>query len=57
MWEKNCYMWCWNCTMWGWNRQMLEKKVRKPPNGTKELSYVTLEPHNVKMEPLSVRKR
>ena len=34
-----------------------EKKVRKPPNVTKELSYVMLEPHNVKMELLSVRKR
>ena len=35
---------------------MLEKKVREPSNVTKELSYVMLEPHNVKMELLSVRK-
>ena len=34
-----------------------EKKVRKPPNVTKELSYVMLELHNVKIEPSSVRKK
>ena len=34
-----------------------EKKVRKPPNVTKELSYVMLELYNVKIEPSSVRKR
>ena len=28
-----------------------EKKVRKPPNVTKELSYVMLESHNMRMEP------
>ena len=27
-----------------------EKKVREPPNVTKELSYVILEPHNVRIE-------
>ena len=34
-----------------------EKKVREPPNVTKELSYVMLELHNVKMEPSNVRKK
>ena len=34
-----------------------DKKVREPPNVTKELSYVTLESHNVRMEPLNVRKK
>ena len=29
-----------------------EKKVREPPNMTKELSYVMLKPHNVRMEPV-----
>ena len=33
-----------------------EKKVREPPNVRKELSYVMLELHNMKMEPSSVRK-
>ena len=33
-----------------------EKKVREPPNVTKELSYVMLELHNVKMKPSNVRK-
>ena len=33
-----------------------EKKVREPLNVTKELSYVMLELHNVKMKPSSVRK-
>ena len=55
--KKNYHMWCWNCTMWGWNRQIWEKKVRKPLNVRKELLYVILEPHNVRIEPLSVRKR
>ena len=34
-----------------------EKKVREPPNMTKELSYVILEPHNVRMKPSDVRKK
>ena len=34
-----------------------EKKVREPPNVTKELSYVMLELHNVRMEPSNVRKK
>ena len=34
-----------------------EKKVRKPPNVTKELSYVMLKSHNVRMRPSSVRKK
>ena len=34
-----------------------EKKVRKPPNVRKELSHMMLELHNVKMKPLSVRKK
>ena len=34
-----------------------EKKVREPPNMTKELSYVMLESHNVRMKPSSVRKK
>ena len=42
-------MWCWNCTMWGWNRQILEKKIREPPNVRKELTHVMLELHNVRM--------
>ena len=33
-----------------------EKKVREPPNMTKELSYVMLEPHNVRIELLNMRK-
>ena len=33
-----------------------EKKVREPPKVTKKLSYVMLEPHNMRMKPLSVRK-
>ena len=33
-----------------------DKKVRKPPNVRKELSYVILELHNVRMEPSNVRK-
>ena len=34
-----------------------EKKVREPSNVTKELLYVMLEPHNVRMEPSNVRKK
>ena len=34
-----------------------EKKVREPPNVRKELSHMILEPHNVRMESLSVRKK
>ena len=34
-----------------------EKKVREPPNMTKELSYVMLESHNMRMKPSSVRKK
>ena len=34
-----------------------EKKVREPPNVRKELSHVMLESHNVRMEPLSLRKK
>ena len=33
-----------------------KKKVRKPLNVTKELSYVLLEPHNMKMKSSNVRK-
>ena len=34
-----------------------EKKVRGPPNVTKEVSYVMLELYNVRMKPLNVRKK
>ena len=34
-----------------------EKKVREPPNVTKELSYMMLESHNVRMKPSNVRKK
>ena len=34
-----------------------EKKIREPPNVRKELSHVMLEPHHVRMESLSVRKK
>ena len=34
----------------------VRKKVREPPNVTKEPSYVMLKPHNVRMEPSDVRK-
>ena len=34
-----------------------EKKVRKPPNVTKELSHVKLELHNVRMELSNVKKK
>ena len=36
---------------------MWEKKVREPLNVTKELSYMMLELHNVKMKPSNVRKK
>ena len=36
---------------------MCEKKVKEPPNVTKELSYVILEQHNVRIEPSNVRKK
>ena len=35
----------------------VRKKVREPPNVTKELSYVMLELHNVRMKPSNVRKK
>ena len=35
----------------------VRKKVRKPPNVTKELSHVILELHNVRMEPSNVKKK
>ena len=35
----------------------VRKIVRKPPNVTKEPSYVMLEPHNVRMEPSDVKKK
>ena len=34
-----------------------EKKVREPPNVTKELSYVMLEMHNMRMKPSNVKKK
>ena len=34
-----------------------EKKVREPPNVTKELSYVMLKPHNVRMKLSNMRKK
>ena len=34
-----------------------EKKVRKPPNVRKELSYVMLELHNMRMKSSNVRKK
>ena len=34
-----------------------EKKIRKPPNVTKELTYVMLELHNVRMKQSNVRKK
>ena len=36
---------------------IVRKKVREPPNVTKELSYVMLELHNVRMKPSNVRKK
>ena len=34
-----------------------KKKVREPPNETKELLYVILELHNMRMKPSNVRKK
>ena len=34
-----------------------EKRVREPPNVIKELSYVMLELHNVRMKPSNMRKK
>ena len=34
-----------------------EKKVKESPNMTKELSYVILEPHNMRMERSNMRKK
>ena len=34
-----------------------EKKVKEPPNVTIELSYVMLEPHNIRIESSNVRKK
>ena len=34
-----------------------KKKVRKPPNVTKELSHVMLELYNVRMKPSNVKKK
>ena len=34
-----------------------EKKVREPPKVTKELAYVMLEPHNMRMKLSNVRKK
>ena len=35
----------------------VRKKMREPPNVTKELSYVMLELHNMRMKPSNVRKK
>ena len=34
-----------------------KKKVREPPNVTKELSYLMLEPYNVRIKSSNVRKK
>ena len=34
-----------------------EKKIREPPNKRKELLHVILKLHNMRMEPLNVRKK
>ena len=34
-----------------------EKKIREPPNVTKELSYMMLKLHNMRTEPSNVRKK
>ena len=34
-----------------------EKKVREPPNVTKELLCVMLKPHNIRMKSSNVRKK
>ena len=54
MWQKSHHMWCWNCTMWGWTIKC-ERKVREPPNVTKELSHVMLELHNMRIKSLNVK--
>ena len=33
------------------------KKIREPPNVTKEVSHIMLKLHNVKMKPSNVRKK
>ena len=55
--KKKCHMWYCNLAHCEDRTVKCEKKVREPPNVTKELSYVTLESHNVRMEPLNVRKK
>ena len=40
----------------GWNHQMWEKKLREPPNVTKELLNVMLELYIVRIELSNVRK-
>ena len=35
----------------------VKKKIREPPNMTKELSHVMLELHNVRMKPSNMRKK
>ena len=35
----------------------VRKKVKEPPNVTKELSYVILKPYNIRMKPSNVRKK
>ena len=34
-----------------------EKKVREPPNVRKKLSYMILEPHNMRIESSNMRKK
>ena len=34
-----------------------EKKVREPPNVRKELSYMILEPHNMRIKSSNMRKK
>ena len=34
-----------------------KKKKREPPNVTKELSYVMLEPHNMRIKSSNIRKK
>ena len=34
-----------------------KKKIKKPPNVTKQQSHVILELHNVRIEPTNVRKK
>ena len=66
MWEKNkgttkfekrtvtCDVWTAQCED---GIVKCEKKLREPPNMTKELSYVMLEPHNMRMKLSNVRKK